>query len=251
MSFDQYRLFTYGWMALGLITFIYLLKVDAPFGRHNRSGWGPAIDNRLGWIIMEFSVLVSLYVSIRAGGNAISGPVAWMIAFFVAHYVHRSMIFPFLIRTNGKRMPVVIVLSAICFNGMNGFLMGYYFGKFASYPPDWLSSPQFITGALLFLAGMALNIMSDYRLVGLRKPGETGYQIPNGGWFRWVSCPNHLGEIVEWTGFAILTWSLPGLAFVWWTIANLAPRALGHHRWYRQQFSNYPAERKALIPGVI
>jgi 3-oxo-5-alpha-steroid 4-dehydrogenase 1 len=32
--------------------------------------------------------------------------------------------------------------------------------------------------------------------------------------------------------------------------ANLAPRAWSHHRWYHEQFSEYPLERKALIPGV-
>jgi steroid 5-alpha reductase family enzyme len=174
-----------------------------------------------------------------------------MLGLFVVHYIHRSLIFPFQIKTKGKRMPVVIVLSAIGFNAVNGFSIGYYFGHFAYYPESWLEDYRFMGGVLLFLAGMGLNLWSDYYLIGLRRPGETGYRIPEGGWFRYVSCPNHLGEIIEWTGFAILTWSLPGLSFAWWTIANLAPRALGHHRWYKTQFEDYPPARKAIIPGVI
>jgi hypothetical protein len=33
-----------------------------------------------------------------------------------------------------------------------------------------------------------------------------------------------------------------------WTAANLVPRAVANHRWYREKFSEYPARRKALIP---
>ena len=44
---------TWGWMAIGIITFFYLFKKTAPFGRHTTTGWGPMVDNRLGWMIME------------------------------------------------------------------------------------------------------------------------------------------------------------------------------------------------------
>jgi protein-S-isoprenylcysteine O-methyltransferase Ste14 len=65
-----------------------------------------------------------------------------------------------------------------------------------------------------------------------------------------VSSPNYLGEITIWLGWALATWSLPGLAFAFWTVANLLPRARANHTWYRQTFPDYPAERKALIPKV-
>jgi protein-S-isoprenylcysteine O-methyltransferase Ste14 len=68
--------------------------------------------------------------------------------------------------------------------------------------------------------------------------------------YRWISCPNYLGEIVEWSGWALATWSLPGLAFAVWTAANLAPRAHSHHLWYREHFEDYPPQRKALLPGL-
>jgi hypothetical protein len=44
---------------------------------------------------------------------------------------------------------------------------------------------------------------------------------------------------------------MPALSFAIWTIANLLPRALQHHRWYQQTFSEYPAERKAVIPFIL
>ena len=60
----------------------------------------------------------------------------------------------------------------------------------------------------------------------------------------------HLGEIIIWTGWAIATWSLPGLAFALWTAANLIPRAQANHRWYQNHFPDYPAKRKTLFPGL-
>jgi protein-S-isoprenylcysteine O-methyltransferase Ste14 len=74
--------------------------------------------------------------------------------------------------------------------------------------------------------------------------------VPQGGLYRWVSSPNYLGEIVQWAGWALATWSLPGVAFAVWTAANLVPRAQANQLWYRQRFPDYPPERKALIPGV-
>jgi hypothetical protein len=34
-------------------------------------------------------------------------------------------------------------------------------------------------------------------------------------------------------------------------VANLAPRALKTHRWYKDTFPDYPEQRKALIPFVV
>jgi protein-S-isoprenylcysteine O-methyltransferase Ste14 len=100
----------------------------------------------------------------------------------------------------------------------------------------------------LFFAGLAVNWQADRILRELRRPGETGYKIPVGGLYGLVSCPNYLGEILEWTGWALATWSLPGLMFAVWTAANLVPRARANHKWYRETFSDYPPKRKAVLP---
>jgi len=88
-------------------------------------------------------------------------------------------------------------------------------------------------------------------LLNLRKPGETGYKVPRGWLYEYVTCPNYLGEIIEWLGFALATWSLPGLAFALYTAANVGPRAFAHHRWYRERFPDYPKHRKVLIPFLL
>ena len=168
------------------------------------------------------------------------------------HYINRSIIFPLRTRTTDKQIPLVIVASAIFFNFMNGFLNGTFLGNFASnYTDDYFISTRFIIGLLVFVIGAFINNQSDNILINLRKPGETGYKIPQGGLFRFVSCPNMLGEMIEWLGFAIMVGSLPAWSFVLWTAVNLIPRTLDHHKWYLQKFSDYPQQRKAVIPFVI
>ncbi len=103
---------------------------------------------------------------------------------------------------------------------------------------------------MIFVAGFVINRGADAALRRLRQPGDGGYRVPRGGLYRWISCPNYLGEILVWCGWALATWSLPGLAFALFTAANLAPRARAHHRWYREHFPDYPAERKALVPRL-
>ena len=109
---------------------------------------------------------------------------------------------------------------------------------------------SFIAGVSLFIIGMFVNVQSDNVLLNLRKPGETGYKIPQGGAYKYVSCPNLMGEMLEWIGFAVLVGALPAWSFAIWTIANLAPRAVAHHHWYLEKFDNYPSERKAFIPFI-
>ena len=135
---------------------------------------------------------------------------------------------------------------------MNGGLNGFWFGHLAPrYAADWAADPRFLAGAGLFVLGAAIHVLSDATLRRLREPGQGTYAIPRGGLYRWISCPNYLGELVEWVGYAIMTWSPAAATFAIWTLANLLPRAVAHHRWYRERFPDYPRNRRALLPGIL
>ena len=110
---------------------------------------------------------------------------------------------------------------------------------------------KFFLGASIFVIGALINLKSDQMLIGLRKPNEVGYKIPKGFLFEYVSCPNHLGEIVQWGGFALMAWNCAAATFFLWTAANLIPRALDHHKWYKSNFEDYPQQRKAIVPRVL
>jgi len=236
---------------LAAATFVSLFFIVAPYGRHTRGGWGPTIPSRLGWIVMETPAPL-VFALCFALGRQPAAATAWaFLAMWQAHYLHRAFIYPWQRRGGQRRMPLAVVAMGMAFNAGNAYVNGRYLFTFSGgYPQEWLLDVRFLIGLVLFGGGFALNRWADHTLRNLRRPGEEGYRIPHGGMYRWVSCPNYLGEVLEWTGWAVATWSLPGLAFAVWTAANLLPRAWAHHRWYRQTFPDYPPERRAVIPGL-
>jgi protein-S-isoprenylcysteine O-methyltransferase Ste14 len=239
------------WFLLAVAVFVALFFVAAPYGRHFRSGWGPTINNKTGWVIMEATAPLVFAACFVLGSNTNTVPVLIFFILWEAHYIHRAFIYPFRLRDNGRRMPLAIISFALLFNTVNGYLNGRYIFTFSSgYTNQWLGDPRFVVGLALFTTGFIINRRADQTLRKLSKPGESGYKIPRDELYRWISCPNYFGEIIIWVGWAVATWSLPGLAFATWTVANLVPRARSHHTWYREHFPDYPPKRKALLPGL-
>ena len=241
----------YVMLGLAACTLAALSFVSAPYGRHVRRGWGPTIPSRVGWIVMESPAVVAFLLFYLAGSHRADPAPLALLALWQTHYVYRAFVFPFAMRADGKRMPVVVAAMAFAFNVLNAWINARWISELGDYPAAWLVGPRFVSGAAVFLVGLAANLRADRRLMALRGPGETGYKIPRGGMHEWVSSPNYLGEIVEWLGWALATCSLPGLAFAVFTIANLGPRAVHHHEWYRRTFPDYPRRRKALLPFLF
>ena len=252
LSPETFRAVLLGWALLGAVVFVALLFVDAPYGRHARAGWGPSVSARAGWVLMESPavVLVPLLFALserRSDPAAVAFVLLWSL-----HYVNRGVVAPLRPGAGASPMPISVAAMGFAFNVGNGLLQGTWLFSAGPRPGvGWLAGAPFLLGTALFLAGMAVNRRSDAALKSLRAPGETGYRVPKGGLFELVSCPNYLGEIVEWAGWALLTWSPAGLVFALWTAANLVPRALAHHRWYRRTFADYPPRRKAIVPFVL
>jgi protein-S-isoprenylcysteine O-methyltransferase Ste14 len=233
------------------LTAVSLLWLSAPYGRHGRGGWGPEIPSRVGWILMELPAVVVWLGFYAMGAQRAELVSLVLLGMWQTHYVHRTFIFPFRMRADGKTMPASIAGMAIFFNVWNAYINALWVSHFGSYAVEWLFDPRFLVGAALFFVGMGINIWADSVLMRLRAPGQTDYKIPRGGLYERITCPNYFGEILEWTGWAIATWSWAGLAFALYTAANIGPRALSHQRWYKQKFPDYPPDRKALIPFVL
>lgn len=201
---------------------------------------------------MELPVILVFSWFFWTGEAVKTIPTYVFYGLFMLHYLNRIFIFPFRLKSKGKQMPLLVAVFAIFFNLFNGFFNGYWFGNLTPvYDLSWLTDWRFILGVTLFAVGMIINVSSDEKLIGLRKGGKTGYFIPRGGLFNYVSSPNLFGEIIEWLGWAMMSWCLPAFSFALWTIANLIPRAIDHHRWYIRRFDDYPKKRKAVIPFLM
>lgn len=126
-------------------------------------------------------------------------------------------------------MPLYTFALAFMFCGYNGYLQSRYLSQYAVYADDWVTDPRFLVGFCLWLIGMLVNIHSDHILRNLRRPGETGYKIPRGGLFEYVTAANYFGEVVEWCGYGLASWSVQGGAFAFFTACILFTRAQQHH----------------------
>uniref|UniRef100_H3H5A8 3-oxo-5-alpha-steroid 4-dehydrogenase C-terminal domain-containing protein n=1 Tax=Phytophthora ramorum TaxID=164328 RepID=H3H5A8_PHYRM len=248
----------HGWLVkgvfvLGVVTYIATSFITAPYGRHVRPGWGLTVNTRLGWVLMESPSAVWFAIVYSWGEHRLETTPLIAASLWECHYVYRSYVYPFLIRTNkDKGMPLTVMLSGDFYNMINAYVNARYLSQFGDYrynEDEMLARPSFYAGIALFVFGLSMNIYSDQVLINLRKSGESGYKIPHGGLFEYVSSPNYLSELLEWAGWAMLTQSPAGLSFVVYTATNLVPRALSNHRWYQDKFrEEYPASRRAIIP---
>ena len=254
MEIPQFYTFLTIMALTAVVVFVCLYFVDAGYGRFYDKKWGTSVNNRLGWVLMEapvfFAMLALWLFSDRRGDIA---RLAFLLLFEL-HYFQRSFVFPMLIRGE-NRMPLSIILMGVLFNTLNALMQGgwiFYVSPAEMYPPEWLHSFQFFAGTLIFFAGMFINVQSDSIIRHLRQPGDRAHYLPTAGMFRYVSSANYFGEVLEWTGFAILTWSWAGAVFALWTFANLAPRAARIHRRYEEEFpEQFDGEKiKRILPFI-
>ncbi len=252
MSHETFNIVCWIWIGVAVLIFPILLKVTQPYGRHSKNNFGPMINNRLGWFLMEFPALAIFGYYLVFKADLLNVLILVPALLWGVHYIHRVLIFPLQLRTARKKIPALIVFLAFIFNIINGFLNGYWYVQFA---PEFKSGVvidlRLISGVIIFISGFVINKYHDSILIKLRPLKGDGYKIPYGGLFRYVSCPNFFGEIISWAGFALAAFNLPALTFLIWTLINLTTRALDHHRWYIKEFPEYDKDRKALIPFLL
>ncbi|MEI7982848.1 MAG: 3-oxo-5-alpha-steroid 4-dehydrogenase, partial [Bacteroidota bacterium] len=131
MKESTFYLLVYTWIAIAILIFPVVLRFVAPYGRHTSKQWGFMIDNRVGWIIMELPALL-VFSGFYLFGTGDHPTMTWIFfSLWILHYLNRTFVFPFRLRTKGKKMPLAIVFMAIGFNFMNGFINGYFLGTLA------------------------------------------------------------------------------------------------------------------------
>lgn len=234
----------------GIVALVTLFFMSAPYGKHSRPGWGPQINSKTAWILMETPAVLAPAAIFFISGNRSAGAI-FALCLWEMHYLYRSYVFSSLQRGSKPSFPVLLAAMALLFNINNGVIIGQdLFVRGKADLIDLFDVGRSL-GVALFLGGFALHVVSDAIIRSLRGDGETGYKIPRGGMFRLVSNPNYLGEIVEWIGFALMTRSIAAWAFAFFTFCNVFPRAVSNHLWYHEHFPDYPAERKVIVPFIF
>ena len=250
MSYAVYCSIEIAMAILGLICFFALYFIPAGYGKFIDTKWGFSFNNKLSWILMEAPTLIVM-VYVLSAFTYEHKPVRILLAsFFIVHYMQRTLIFPILLKGKSK-MPLLIVLMGVFFNTVNASLIGlwiFYFSPAEMYDRHWLTDPRFIIGTVLFFIGMFINIQSDAYIRSLRSGGDNRHYYPYRGLYRYITSANYFGELVEWLGFAVLTWSFAGLLFVFWTACNLVPRS---HTIYKKYAESFPDELSRYKPKRI
>jgi len=248
MFLSAFYIYLWTMIVVAIATFITLFFVEAGYGILRTEKWGKTINNKWAWFFMEFPIFIAMIILCLCFTDVHQWEVMPLVflLIFQAHYIQRTLIFPFLLK--GKsRMPIGIVCLGISFNILNSMMQGYWIfnvayiqepqALFVQAGTNWFYSWQFILGTCLFIVGYIINLRSDYIIRHLRKdPNDTKHYFPKGFMFNYVTSANYFGELIEWLGFAILTWSVSGLVFFIWTFANLVPRANAIYKRYKAEF---------------
>ena len=255
MSREEFQVLLVAMSVIAFFVFIALYFIKAGYGMFRTAKWGISINNKLAWVFMEAPVFFVMLALWAYSGVGTTVPEFIFLLLFLLHYFQRSFVFPFLLK--GKsRMPLAIMAMGIVFNLLNGVMQAggiFYFPMDKVYNDGWhyFLTPWAILGLLLFFIGMGINLYSDHVIRHLRKPGDTKHYLPDKGLYRYVTSANYFGELVEWIGFAVLTASPAAWVFVWWTFANLVPRADAIYKHYREEFGDEAVgKRKRIIPFI-
>ena len=275
-------------LAFIVVIFLFQIKKPARYGRHDKNRGKCYVPQRLANAASDFipGVVFFTILYFLQGRNFSQAPNILFYCLFTLHYLHRGLVTPLAARYSSWRIPVFIPIVNFIANLLFHYLIADFIGS-ACYFPGYLYDPRFLLGLVIFIAGFVLSKMADTYLICLRchpderRWGKTdivgqflnatgargccavsedkeGAECDNGGYYTVPECclfkvivnPNYLGEMIQWFGWALATWSLSG--FVWWlfSMAALIPRARHNLRWYKRNFDNFPMYRKALIPGI-
>ena len=106
-ALESFHNFLFILFLVGLVVFVALYFVDAGYGKMRTEKWGPAINNKVGWCLMEMPVFFVMWYLWAQSSVKFQLPYLIFFLIFQFNYFQRSFIFPFLLKGNSK-MPIII-----------------------------------------------------------------------------------------------------------------------------------------------
>src|SRR5688572_29867647 len=201
--------------AFAAFTVLGSLFVQSPYGRFASDKMGINLNPKLGWWLMEIPATVVFLWFYVQGPRATEAMPLVLALIWMIHYGNRGWFFPLSIRVvpdKKSSFSVTVMTMGMFVTAIHGYLNATWFSRLGTHlTNDWFTDPCFLLGVAVYYTGFFLIVQSESIVRNLRDPaklaaGETGYKIPYGGAYRWVSSPQYLGELTAWAGFAIMTW---------------------------------------------
>ncbi|KAL3289671.1 hypothetical protein HHI36_023077 [Cryptolaemus montrouzieri] len=174
---------------------------------------------------------------------------AWVI-----HYAKRVLETIFVHRFSHGTMPIRNLFKNCSYYWGFAFYVAYHVNH-----PLWTEPPAVISylGFIIWTVCELGNLSCHLLLRDLRPAGSTVRKIPfpNGNpltsLFDYVSCPNYTYEVGSWIGYTLMSGCIPAFLFTLAGFYQMAVWALGKHKNYKKEFSDYPKKRKSIIPFVL
>lgn len=234
-----YIFYAVGALPIGVLDYSNLLVL-----RYSKFKPQKGIQPRLGmFIIYFFPLLAALIFSIPYIQNP-QPTQALLLGMIAFHFTKRILESLLLHKYSGP----VELFSTIVISAYYSLIAGTV---------SYLNSRQFATldnlfvlGIILFIVGEIGNFYHHLILARLRRDTKE-YIIPQGGLFKYVSCPHYLFEIIAWIGIFFTSRQLFALLALIGICGYLVARSLKTLRWYQEKFTDYPKSHKALIPFVL
>eukprot|EP00924_Labyrinthula_sp_SR-Ha-C_P005834 snap_masked-scaffold_14-processed-gene-6.42-mRNA-1 protein AED:0.36 eAED:0.36 QI:0/-1/0/1/-1/1/1/0/267 len=215
-----------------------------------------SVDPRLGWFLMELPATVSFLITLYMNSNSekLQFHQKFLCFMFLKHYLNRGFYFPLTLRVQQNKkatFSLSVILAGVIFTSLHGYLNATYFTKIFPFNANFFYTPTFLVGYFLYEASFWGTIYHEDIIKKLRKNSFSGYKIPFGGLFNYITNATYFCELLGWFSWTLMTWNPAGLFVFCVSCINLIPRAFKQHEWYKQKFPKYPRKRKILIPFII
>lgn len=172
------------------------------------------------------------------------------------HYAKRLLETVFVHRFSHATMPIMnIFRNSGYYWGFTAFVA--YFVNHPLYTVPSFGDLQIYGGLALFIIAELGNLSIHLAFKNMRPAGSKVRKIPfpNGNpytlLFNLVSCPNYTYEVLSWIGFSVMTQCLPAALFAACGFYQMTVWAIGKHKNYKKEFTNYPKGRKSIVPFLI
>ena len=173
--------------------------------------------------------------------------------FFYFHFVRRLFEVQFVQSSRGSDVPPFAIIGSCVNYALYGVLNKYD-------PKLRLNKTVATIGSLIFLIGEIGNLYHHYLLAQFRKEPKTEfntslngkYILPHGALFEYLSMPHYFMELVSWFGYFVTNNFRIGsfILFVQCCI-TVIPLAIGRHDKNKVQFTQWPHNRKAILPFIL